>query len=59
VLAPTVLDRPVDQAPLTARPLGPALAVAPGTSAAATVAFGAAAQPFIELAERAQVLVPG
>ena len=59
VIAPTVLDRPADSAepelaggPGGSAPLGTALAV----TAVATVAFGVAAEPLLQLAERATML---
>jgi len=55
VIAPTVLERPPDDAPAP-RPAAPALGVALGIAAVATVAFGVAAEPLLDLAERATMI---
>jgi len=57
VLAPTVLDRPEERLRPAAAAPGPALSVGLGATAAATVAFGVAAQPLLSLAENARMLV--
>ena len=55
VIAPTVLMDP-DGPPQAARRFNPPLAAALGITAIATVGFGIAAQPLLEIADKATLL---
>jgi proton-translocating NADH-quinone oxidoreductase chain N len=56
VLAPTVLDRPVAGSRPAGRGRTPALSIGLGVSAVATALFGVAAEPLLDLAQRATML---